>query len=311
MNNNYLLESPDKTLIQEKINNLITELGFTIAFKSIYDLEEKDLSLALEDLNTYSFLTPKKIIIIENLFSNINEQKLSRLFKYIENPSSDILLILTCKKLDNRLSITKSILKLKNLTHILIEVDPFTYTKNLFKDYKIDNSTIHLIIELCKNDMTKISSEANKLMIYKLDEKDISKEDVEELVVKKLGDSSEALFAFIKSLLLKNKAKALKDYQELLEYQLDNSSIIGLLASQLRLIYQIKILAEKKLSNDEIAKELEINSSYQVKKMKEYIYDYTYLEISNFIEKLAYLDYNVKSGKIMPDLAIEMLIINL
>ena len=62
--NNYLFESIDTTLLDKKIDSIINELSFNDASISSYDLEESLLEKALEDLDTYSFLTTKKVIII-------------------------------------------------------------------------------------------------------------------------------------------------------------------------------------------------------------------------------------------------------
>lgn len=129
--------------------------------------------------------------------------------------------------------------------------------------------------------------------------------------MKKLGDSNEILFSLIKYIISKDKKNALKTYNELCLYNVDMNSIIGLMASQIKLTYQIKLLVDKNLNNQDIADRLNLKSIYQVKKIKEYIYNYTYNEIYNFIHKLSDIDYKVKSGKMDSTVAIDMLIINL
>ena len=51
----------------------------------------------------------------------------------------------------------------------------------------------------------------NKLKNYKIDDKVITKEDIEELVVKKLGDSKDLTFAFSRSLAEKDKKMLYKN----------------------------------------------------------------------------------------------------
>ena len=67
--NNYLLESIDTTLLDKKIEKIIKDNDFSSASISSYDLDEVLLENALEDLDTYSFLTSKKVIIIKNIDS--------------------------------------------------------------------------------------------------------------------------------------------------------------------------------------------------------------------------------------------------
>ena len=65
--NSYLIESIDSLSLEEKIRNIIDNTGFSHANINSYDLEEVDISNALEDLDTYNFLTPKKVVIIRNI----------------------------------------------------------------------------------------------------------------------------------------------------------------------------------------------------------------------------------------------------
>ena len=311
MKNSYLLETEDSVLLENKIEEIIKKTNFVDAYKSIYDIEDVNLDNALEDLDTYSFLSDKKIIIVKNFLNDNNDTRLENLLRYIDNPNPDNLLILTTKKIDNRLNIIKLLKKNDNIDINSVEVDSYKYVSNLLKGYNIDNSSINLLIELCKNDITRLTSECNKLMLYKEDEKIITKDDINNLVIRKLGDSNELLFSLIKYIISKDKSMALKTYKELMLYNVDVNSIIGLMTSQIKLTYQIKLLSDENLSNNEIQDKLKLKSLYQVKKIKEYIYNYTYNEIYDFIHKLADVDYNIKSGRIDSSSAIDMLIINL
>ena len=311
MKNSYLLETEDSVLLENKIEEIIKKTNFVDAYKSIYDIEDVNLDYALEDLDTYSFLSYKKIIIVKNFLNDNNDTRLEHLLRYIDNPNPDNLLILTTKKIDNRLNIIKLLKKNDNIDINSVEVDSYKYVSNLLKGYNIDNSSINLLIELCKNDITRLTSECNKLMLYKEDEKIITKDDINNLVIRKLGDSNELLFSLIKYIISKDKSMALKTYKELMLYNVDVNSIIGLMTSQIKLTYQIKLLSDENLSNNEIQDKLKLKSLYQVKKIKEYIYNYTYNEIYDFIHKLADVDYNIKSGRIDSSSAIDMLIINL
>lgn len=311
MQNNYLLESIDYILLKEMIESIIQDTHFTNASRSSYDLEEKDLGDALEDLDTYHLLSNLKVVIIKNVFSNIDEKKMEHLFQYIENFNPNNLLILTTKKLDHRQNSVKKIKKLQNLTIKKLQLDSFSYIKNKCSKYHIDPETIHLLANRCQNDFSKIENECNKLMLYKIDTLEITKEDIESLVIKKLGDSSELLFSFMKYLLTKDKKKALESYQELASYQIDSTSIIGLITSQLRLIYQVKILSEQKLNHQQITETLLLKSTYQVKKMSEYSFYYTDKELRDLIHSVANLDFDIKSGKVDSLVALDLFILNL
>lgn len=308
---NYLLESSDHLLLEKKIDSIIEKEKFQGEYKATYDLEEVALANALEDLDTYSFLSSKKVIIIKNVLSSLvleNERK--HLIKYLENPSSDNLLIMTSDKMDAK-TFSKKLKSLKTLEYQKLETNPVSFAKNILDGYKISNMDLNYLAELCNNDITKLNSECEKLMMYKINTKEIIREDITNLVVKKLGDSNEILFSLAKAIMNKNKKQALKLYNDLKVYQIDANSIIGLMASQMKLVSQIKVLKEKNLNDIEIQQNLKLKSSYQVKKLSEYIYNYSYSDIKSFFNKLFDLDYSIKTGKIDSSNAIEMLIINL
>ena len=68
--NSYLLEGIDYVAIEKEVNKIIEKEKFTSSSLSIYDMEETLLENALEDLDTYTFLSDKKTIIIKNLKKN-------------------------------------------------------------------------------------------------------------------------------------------------------------------------------------------------------------------------------------------------
>ena len=311
MNNNYLLESSDYLSQQNEIAEIVKKTNFSSSAISIYDLEETLLEKALEDLDTYSFLTSKKIIIIKNI-ETINQEEFERdikhLYQYLSNPNPDNLLIITAKKLNNTLKITKELKK--HCEFIQVSMNPENFLKQELKDYKLEPGVSKLLLEYCKDDITKLKNECIKLKTYKLEEKTISKKDVEEMCVEKLGDSQELTFAFSRSLAEKNKKDALLKYRELLAYNLEPYSIVGLLATQIRIIYQVKTLEDQGMSNQEIAKTLDKKPFY-IQKTSELTRYYTKKELLELIIKLENIDIQIKTTDIDPNSLIELFILNI
>ena len=308
----YLLETEDYAAREKFVKKIIQEEKFEDATTSIYDLEENSLENALEDLDTYNFLASKKIVIIRNIEAiNSEEEKkhLEHLYKYIENPSSDNLLIIECKKLNNTTKLTKELKKKCKVVET--EISPKAFIKENMKGYDISADTINLLEEYCLGDITKIEKECDKLKEYKKDEKKIEKKDIEELVVKKLGDPKDLTFAFSRSLALRDKKEALEKYRELLDYNIEPLSIIGLLGSQIRIIYQVKILSKRNLSDKEIANMLEEKSDFRIKKTRELIALYSEKELLEIMQKLSEIDYRIKTSDVDSNKEIETFILNI
>ena len=310
--NSYLLESEDSLSLQTERDNIIHENHFEDAVINTYDMEEVPLENALEDLDTYGFLSDKKVIVIENievLKYDDFKKDFDHLFLYIKNPNPDNLLILESNKLNNTLKVTKELKKICKYQEISIDIK--SYIKNAFKGYKIDTNTMNLLEEYCLGDYSKIANECLKLKNYKMDDKIITKEDVIELVPKKLGDSKDLTFAFSRSLGLRDREDALKKYLELLSYDIEPISIIGLLASQIRIIYQVKLLEKDRLSDKDIATTLGEKSDYRIRKTRELTKYYTEEELLKLMQELADMDYKMKTEDVDGNHLIEMFILNI
>lgn len=312
MKNNYLLEGETSFDITKEIEKIIKKQGFDEATTSNYDLEEEPLEVALEDLDTYSFLSDKKVIIVhglENINQEENKKDIEHLYKYLDNPNPDNLLFIVATKFNNTLKITKELKK--KMEYITVSNDPIKFTKEALKGYKIQSSLIEYLVNKCLRDTARLENECNKLKTYKFEEKEITKEDIDELVIEKLGDSTELTFSFNRSLAEKDKKTALEKYYQLLNYNIEPLSVIGLLASQIRIIYQVKILENQGLSPNDIATTLGEKNSYRVKKTKELTRYYTEKELLDLMQQLADMDLKIKTTDVDPNSLIELFILSI
>ena len=309
--NNYLFESIDTTLLDKKIDSIINELNFNDASISSYDLEESLLEKVLENLDTYSFLTTRKVIIIRNIESvkyDDFKDDFDHLFKYLSDPIEDNLLIIVGHHFTNTSKVIKELKKY--CKYELIEVNSKSFIRNKLKDYTLNQSTINLIDELCLGDITRISNECDKLINYKSNDKVITNDDVNLLVIQKLDDPKDLTFAFSRSLALKDKKNALNDFRELLKYNFEPFMLIGLLASQIRIIYQVKLLEDNR-SDKEIASILEEKSEYRIKKTRELTRYYSEDDLLQLMIKLSDIDYSLKTSDNDPINLIETFILNI
>lgn len=312
MNSNYLLEGEDSFAILLKIKQLIGQHNFEDASVSSYDLTETTLGVALEDLDTYGLFSEKKVIIIQNMESfNLDEytSDFEHFSEYLRHPVSERLVIVTAKKLNNTKKVTK---KLKNdLNYIAVSINALEYAKQELREYKVESGAIKQLVTNCLEDIGKIHQECEKLKMYCMDTKFISLENVNDLVFKKLGDSTDITFEFVRVLASKDKKKSLKKYHELLEYQIEPLALIGLLASQFRIMYQVKVLQKEKLSNEEIARRLSEKSSYRISKTKELTQYYSEGELLSLLRGLADIDLKIKTSDVDGKFLIELFILNM
>ena len=231
------------------------------------------------------------------------------MYKYLDNPNPDNLLIIEVSKLSGNTKIGK-VLKEK-CEYIKVELNTKSYIRHLLKDYEIDSNTVNLLDEYCLGDISKIYNECLKLKDYKLEEKTITEDDVKVLVDKKLGDSKDLTFSFSRSIALRDKTGALKRYKELLSYNFEPISIIGLLSSQIRIIYQVKLLEREKLTDHQIAEMLEEKSDYRITKTRELTKLYSDESLLNLLQELSNIDYKMKTTDLDANALLEQFIINI
>lgn len=309
--NNYLIEGEDYVSVQCTIKDAILKNNFNEVVSECYDLVDNSLEKALEDLDTYGLFSDKKIVIVNNvdlLSKEENSNDLDHLYKYLDDPNPSNLLFLCSKKLNSTLKITKELKK--KCTYIKAELDKNKFAKELLADYKIDNKTLNLLFEYCLDDITKLENEIIKLKTYKCKEKTINEKDVLDLCVAKLGDASELTFSFSRSLAEKDKKRALEKYRELLNYNIEPLSIVGLLASQIRIIYQVKCLKDEGLNNNEIATKLDVKP-YRVTKTLELTDYYTFKELLNLMISLQKIDLQIKTTSVDANSLVELFILNI
>lgn len=315
MKNNYLIESNDFVTIDSSINKIIKDNNFVDEVINTYDLEESLLEQVLEDLDTYSFLSPKKVIIIKNASFlestskiKFKDEEIEHLLKYIDNPSDDVLLIICCKKLDVRKKISKELKKKVNVVKTMFTPEEII-TEEL-NGYKISFKAKNLLIDYTNENISLLQKECEKLKLYKLDEKEITDEDVKRLVFKVKKDNDKLLFDLINYMVTKDKKNAFKTYLALVDNNLEPLSIIALLESQLRLIYQIMLSKEEHYSTKDLADILKVHS-FRIEKSIPLTRHFTKKELQNMLCDLAKLDLGIKSGEKDSQLGFKLFLINL
>lgn len=307
--NNYLIKSNAISLIDKKIDELIKEKGFDSSSVTTYDLEEDSITSLIEDADTISFLTPNKVIIGKNLSNNnLDEKNLKILSKYLDNPNSDVLLILVTTNIDARKKIVKEVIN--KLSLVNISTDTKTLVKDILKGYDVEYRVINLLEEYYSEDLERLISETKKLALAFINNKKITYKDALELLVKPLNKQDSLAFDLVREIALKDKKKAVNIYNELLSYNIESYALFGLLESQYRLLYQVKVLNKKNISYNDMASILEVHP-FRVKKTLELVRYYTLKEIRKLLKNLSDIDFKIKSGVYENNIIIDLLILNI
>ena len=307
--NNYLIKSSAISLIDKKIEELIREKDFSLSSINVYDLDEDSIISLIEDADTISFLTTNKVIIGKNLSNNnLDDNSIGILSKYLDNPNSNVLLILVTTNIDTRKKTIKEVIN--KLSLVNISTDAKIIVKDMLKDYNVEYRVIDLLEEYYSDDIERLISETKKLALAFIDTKNITYNDAITILVKPLNKQDMLAFDLVREIALKNKKRAVNIYNELINYNIESYALIGLLESQYRLLYQVKVLNRRNISNNDIASVLEVHP-FRVKKTLELVRYYTLKEIRKIIKNLSDIDFKIKSGVYENNIIIDLLILNI
>ena len=295
MNNLFFIETDKHELLDIKVNEILKENNLTRDNLITYDMEEVNISDAIIDLDTYSLFNERKVVLCKNaIFLSSGKTEINHnielLEKYLNNSNPDNILIIGTNKADGKKNIVKLI---KDKCKIIeVTIDLVNYIKEYTKGYKLDDEVIRYLIINTTEDISHITNELDKLMALKDTTKEITKKDIDLIVIKKIDNN---IFDLIDAIISKNKDKSLRIYNEMINYGEDIFKIFISLSNQIRLIYQVKTL--KDLSNEEIADTLKLKNVKQVAALRYKIDKYTSNELVNYLHKLSIMDEELKLGK--------------
>ena len=312
----YLFYGIEDYLIQKEIDSIKQKNNIEEISISRYDLINTNIEKIIEDCEMNSMFTDKKVIIVNNsyIFTGQSkkgqiEQNLEALEKYINNPNIDTLLIFISdsEKLDER----KKIVKLIKQKGIVKEFNTTTninsIVKSFFNDYKISDSSITKLINRVGNNLPLLEEEAEKLKLYKDDIKEINDEDILKITNKNVDLD---IFKLIDNIIMKNKKVAIETYNEMIKYGEEPIKILIMIASQIRLMYQTKLLYKKGYTEKDSASLLGIHP-YRVKLATEKGRKYTESDLLMYLDDLADLDSKIKQSNVDKKMAIELFILKI
>lgn len=314
MSNFYLIYGIDNGLIKNKEKEILKKINISLINK--YDLEVSPVDVILEDALTMNLFADKKVIIIENayIFGSSSDQKISdRFLEYFNtfNSSTYIIFELNVDKVDSRKKITKKISEIGKVFEVkkLETNDLFQIIEKRFKDnnYTISTELINYLVSLLNDNYENINNELDKIFLLGKEDKNITKEDLDGLIISSLDDD---IFSLIDAITNKDKNKSIKLYQEFINRNEDMIKIIYLLASKYRLMLQVRLLSDRGYLESDIAKTMQIHP-YRAKMVLREAYKYELSDLIKILKELDYLDRDIKLGNVDKNLALEVFLLKI
>jgi len=306
----YFIYGEDSYRSKRKLEEIIE--GYKKVHKSglnlIYaDAKESSFKDFYNQLKISSMFAEKKLVVLRNVFGDAKFQE-----DFLENAKSledvkDIIVVYEDCAPDERIKFFKTLQKIvKCQKFSFLQPAPlkkWALQEITAKGAKITPDGLDLLISFVKNDLWRMAAEINKLSNYKMGDV-IRREDVELLV---RPDIESDIFKTIDALASKNKKQALS----LLHKHLENGDaplyMLSMIAYQFR-----NLLAIKELQGINTPYNLVIKKSglhpFVVQKSYSLCQQFSMPELKKIYLKIFQIDSDIKTGKIEPETALDLLL---
>ncbi|NBI29493.1 DNA polymerase III subunit delta [Chengkuizengella marina] len=313
----YLCYGTEKFLMNEFIQFLTYEFidpvhkDFAL---SHFDLNETSIDQVVEDVETLPFMVPNKLVIAKNANfltgtrdkSKI-EHQIEKLEKYIHSPVdySVLVLYVIAEKLDERKKLVKLLKKQNNIVSFspLKPNELLNWVQNRVKKNgsSISEQAAEAFILNAGTNLQSLAAEIEKCCLFAGAGQELTIEMIQHLVVR---STEQNIFILVDEIVKKKLNKALTIFYSLLKQKEEPIKIVSLIARQFRIILQVKELSSKGYSQYQIASQLSIHP-YAVKIADRQGKLYDEQNLIDILDKLAELDFQMKSGQVEKSLGIE------
>ena len=260
-----------------------------------------------EGIRQTSMFKEKKLAVITNAFANPDFKE-----KFLENKkdflkTEDIILIYEEKDFNKNNSLFKFLKKDAKSQEFkfLVGQRLKTWIKKEFDRYgtKTDPGVLEKLIEYIGNDLWQMSNEIKKLASFR-NKETIRAEDIELLVRSKIETD---IFKTIDAIAEKNKKQALNLLHKHLEKGDSPLYLLSMINYQFRNLLIVKDFIEKYKPYDVILRKSGLHP-FVVKKTYYQSQKFTFQELKKIFQKIFRIDLDIKTGRIQPETALDLLI---
>lgn len=311
----FIMNKTKHLLIKHALDDETMDFNF-----SQYDMEETSVEEAIDDAQTLPFMGERRVILIDKPFfltgekkNNMPEHNLEKLEEYINDPNESTIFIIYApyEKLDDRKKITKLLKK----QAVVVEAKPITgykleqWIQEQLDHYKlsIDQRGVETLIQLGGTQLSSLSKEIEKLALFAGETHSITSEEVEILVAKSLENN---IFAFVDKVVRKETKQSFMILNDLLKQKEEPIKILALLASQFRLIYQVKSYSQKGYGQKQMASILGA-APFRIQIAMKQGQLFQLEELFSIMKAFADADYKMKTGKMEKELILELLLLQI
>ncbi len=265
----------------------------------LFDLAEKDFQDFRNENSSLSIFKEKKFMVFKNAALNKNfKEKFIKNIREFAN-SEDVILFYEAGAVSKDKFFELLEKYGKNQEFNLLKGDKLKqWVENEFEIFgtKIKETALDKLIEFVGNNLWQMENEIRKLVSYKK-RKDIEVDDIKLLVRPKVDTD---IFKTIDSLAVKNKKQALKLIHQHLEKGDSPLYLLSMINFQFRNLLMVK-------SDEFKAGKLKLHP-YVIRKTREQARSFSLVELKKIYQKIFEVDLAIKTGKIKPETALDLLV---
>ena len=325
----YLFYGEETYLLETRVKKIRREYQQLILGINFIQIDDTNAEELIADLETPAFGFDKKLIIAKNtgLFKKekkttksdskkkkVDDTKLplnEKIAKYIQENSEELKdtvdLVFVEQEVDKN-ALYQAIEKVGEVKEfaLLKLPDLIANIKKIAVAYKvnIDDATAKYLVECCGTSMQDLINELRKLIEYKGENSNITKQDIDLLCTKQI---QAVIFDLTDNLGKKETSKALEVYIGLISNKEPIQKILITLYNHFKKLYIIKI-AEKYNEDVATAMNLKPNQLFLVSKYKTQARYFETQELREVLEALIDLDANYKIGLISLEIGLEAIL---
>lgn len=325
----YLFYGEETYLLETRVKKIKKEYQQLILGINFIQIDDTNVEELIADLETPAFGFDKKLIIAKNtgLFKKekkttktdskkkkVDDTKLplnEKIAKYIQENSEelkDIVDLVFVEQEVDKNALYQTIEKVGEVKEfaLLKLPDLIANIKKITVAYKvnIDDATAKYLVECCGTSMQDLINELRKLIEYKGENSNITKQDIDLLCTKQI---QAVIFDLTDNLGKKETSKALEVYNGLISNKEPIQKILITLYNHFKKLYIIKI-AEKYNEDVATAMNLKPNQLFLVSKYKTQARYFETQELREVLEALIDLDANYKIGLISLEIGLEAIL---
>lgn len=304
----YLLYGQEdylRLLYRDKLREAILPPEDTMNY-SYFEGKDIDLGEVESIADTVPFFSEQRLILIENsgLFKKQND-----FADYLKTMPDTTKIIFVEAEVDKRNKLFKAVKKLGTVAELNglpekdLKVWAAAYLKKNGKN--ITEQNLLYFFQKVGVDMKSLENEMDKLIAYSMDETIITREMLDEVCVEQTEGK---IFQMIDAIGMKDQNQALRLYYDLLEVREKPMSILFLIIRHFTILNQLKDLSRLGLAAGEVASKVGI-PPFTVRKYQSQVKNFKGKEIIRNIERCAQVEQEIKTGLLLDQIGVELLIV--